>query len=100
MVYEVVDRFPNKEKFVLSSQILRAAISITSNIAEGFGRFNGKEKVQFYYIGQASLVEVQNQLIIAKDLGYITPKSYDKLIEQSIFVHKLITGLIKSVKRN
>jgi four helix bundle protein len=97
-IYDIVRRFPSKEQFVLSSQILRAAISITSNIAEGFGRFNRKEKIQFYYMGQASLVELQNQLIIAKDVGYITLEIFSTLWNQSIFVHKLITGLIKSIK--
>ena len=97
-IYKIVQKFPNKEQFILTNQILRAAISITSNIAEGFGRFNKKEKIQFYYMGQASLVELQNQLIIARDVNYITFKEFDILWDQSVSVHKLITGLIKSIK--
>jgi len=97
-IYKIVEDFPAKEKFVLSSQILRAAISITSNIAEGFGRRGSKEKIQFYYVAQASLVEVQNQLIIAKDVGYLKKFKFDGLWQQTIVIHKLIGGLIRSIK--
>lgn len=97
-IYKVTERFPKKEQFILTSQVLRAAISVTSNIAEGFGRYSPKEKIQFYYTGQASLVELQNQLIIAKDVGYISKNSFDSLLQQTEIVHKLITGLIKSIR--
>jgi four helix bundle protein len=97
-VYGLVDKFPDKEKFVLSSQILRAAISITSNIAEGYGRNSYKEKVQFYYISRGSLIEMQNQLLLAKDLKYIKTDDFQVLAEQSVEVLKLINGLIRSSK--
>lgn len=97
-IYKVVKSFPKDEKFILTSQILRAVISITSNIAEGFARHGIKDKVHFYNIAQASLVEVQNQIIIAKDLEYISPQEFDVLWNESVIVHKLITGLTKSIK--
>lgn len=98
IIYRLVEKFPKKEQFVLSSQLIRAVISVTNNIAEGFGRYGIKEKIQFYYMAQASLVEVQNQLLIAKDIGYIKASEFRKVWEQSIIVHKLISGLIKSLK--
>jgi four helix bundle protein len=80
------------------SQLRRALISITSNIAEGFGRRSLKEKVQFYYIAAGSLTEVQNQLLIAKDLGYITTEEFKEAANLSVEVAKLLNGLISKSK--
>ena len=98
LAYKFVNEFPNKEKFILSPQILRAAISITSNIAEGFGRRGEKEKVQFYFVARASLIEFQNQLIIARDVGYLSKKVFNEIWEQSVVVHKMQNALIKSIR--
>lgn len=97
-IYQAVKKFPEKEQFILTSQLLRAVISITSNIAEGFGRHGIKEKIQFYYLAQSSLTEVQNQLLIARDVGYLSESKFKSVWEQTIVVHKLIGGLIKSLK--
>lgn len=59
-IYKVTKNFPREEIFGLFSQIKRSAVSITSNIAEGFGRFSKKEQIQFYYISIGSLTEIQN----------------------------------------
>jgi four helix bundle protein len=61
MIYGATKTFPREEIFSLTSQVRRAAISITSNIAEGFGRQGYKEKIQFYYFAQGSLIELKNQ---------------------------------------
>ena len=98
-LYGQTRKFPKSETFILTSQILRATISVTSNLAEGFARKSLKEKIQFYYMSQASLVEVQNQLLIAKDVGYLGDVEYQKIWGQTVVVHKLITGLIKSLRR-
>lgn len=98
MVYKVIDQFPRREMFCLTSQIIRAVTSITHNIAEGYGRQHGKEKVQFFYQSRGSLIELQDQLIIAKDLQYITDSQYTTLNDQTINVHKLLNGIIKSTK--
>ncbi|PIP52921.1 four helix bundle protein [Candidatus Beckwithbacteria bacterium CG23_combo_of_CG06-09_8_20_14_all_34_8] len=96
-VYKIVENFPKKEIFILTSQLLRAVISVSSNIAEGFSRISQKEKIQFYSISLGSLTEVQNHLLIAKDLGYINVSQFNSLADQAILIHKLINGLIKSV---
>jgi four helix bundle protein len=77
----------------------RAVISITSNIAEGFSRSHSKEKIQFYFMALGSLVEVQNQLLIARDLDYIAKEKFNIVAQQTIIVSKLVNGLIKSLKK-
>ena len=76
----------------------RAATSITSNIAEGFSRRGQKEKTQFYSMALGSLTELQNQIFIAKDVGYIDDVIAKDLNMQSVTVHKLLNGLIKATK--
>jgi len=76
----------------------RCAVSITSNIAEGFSRQSYKEKLYFYSIALGSVTELQNQLLIARDVGYIVKERFQEMAEQSVKVHKIINGLIKSSK--
>lgn len=99
-IYEITDSFPEKEKFSLVDQMRRCGISISSNIAEGFSRQGRKEKIQFYYTSKGSLTELQNQLLLAKDLKYITKEKFEDVAEQTVVTSKLITGLIKSVKKS
>lgn len=94
-VYALVRKFPKEETFILVSQICRAVISITSNIAEGFSRQSYKEKVQFYSTALGSLTEVQNQLLIARDLGYISLTDFSRVAKHTVVIHKLLNGLIK-----
>ena len=98
MIYEETKSFPHEEIFGLVSQIRRCAVSITSNIAEGFSRQSYKEKVQFYSMAQGSVTELQNQLLIARDVGFLAKEKFQKLALQSITVHKITNGLIKSSK--
>lgn len=98
MVYKATDKFPKKETFSLTDQMRRSAVSVTSNVAEGFSRRGRKEKIQFYSMAQGSLTELQNQILVARDVGYLSGGIFNKLQEQSITVHKLITGLIKGAR--
>ncbi len=95
-IYKITSTFPRNESFSLIDQMRRAAVSITSNIAEGFSRRTKKDKDQFYYISLGSLTEIQNQLIIARDLQYLPHEKFINIGEQSTIVHKLVNGLIKS----
>lgn len=95
-VYKVTQHFPSHEQFALTNQLTRAAVSITSNIAEGFGRNSEKDKVQFYGIAKGSLLEVRSQLCIAKDLGYITGEQFEELERDAMEVVRLIAGLVRS----
>ena len=98
IIYKITKSFPDEERFSLTNQLQRAMVSVTSNIAEGFSRNGKKEKVQFYYMALGSLTEVQNQLLIAKDLSYIYEKEFYRIAEQTVLVSKLLNGLIKSAK--
>ena len=98
LIYKKTSDFPKREMYSLSDQMRRAAISITSNIAEGFGRQSYKEKVQFYYQAQGSLIELKNQLIIARDVFYLSIEDYEILRSQSNLAHQLLQGLIQKSK--
>jgi four helix bundle protein len=76
----------------------RAASSVTSNIAEGFGRQGYKEKLQFYYLAQGSLTELKNQLFIAHDVGYLKNANFQMLIEEANQTHRLLQGLLTKTK--
>lgn len=95
MIYEITKNFPKEELFGLVSQMRRCAVSITSNIAEGFGRRSYKEKIQFYLIARGSLIELQNQLLVAKDVKFLNEKDFKEIANQSVEAHKILNGLIK-----
>jgi len=97
-IYKITENFPKSEVFGLTNQMRRAAVSITSNIAEGFSRRTAKEKIQFYRTSLGSLTEIQNQLIVSKDLKYITNDLYEAIDQKTTKIHKLINGLVKSSK--
>lgn len=97
-IYQETKIFPKTEIFGLTSQLRRAAVSVTSNLAEGFGRKSQKEKMQFYRIALASLIETQNQILIAKDVHYIQKDAFDGLAKQTVTVAKLINGLLRSIQ--
>ena len=92
-IYRITKDFPSEEKYSLVDQMKRCSVSITSHIAEGFSRQGDKEKLQFYFTTKGSLTELENQLIIANDIGYIKKQTFDKLIAQIEISGKLLTGL-------
>lgn len=98
-IYRVTQQLPDKEKFGLISQLERASVSVTSNIAEGFGRSHNTEKSQFFAIASGSLSEVENQLIIARDVGYISVNKFNQLYDQAIEAHKVLNGLRRANKK-
>lgn len=98
-IYKLTESFPHKETYSLTDQMRRSVTSISSNIAEGFSRQSRKEKLQFYYTAKGSLTELQNHLLIAKDVGYLAKEIFNTTAEKTIEVSKLLNGLIKSIKR-
>jgi len=98
LIYKYTKKFPSEERFGLTSQLRRAFVSITSNIAEGFSRNTYKDKLNFYCVAQGSNTELQDQITIAFDVGYLNQKEYEIIESKSIDVHKIISGLIKSTK--
>jgi four helix bundle protein len=98
-LYKATELFPKTEQFGLISQMRRAAVSVTSNIAEGFGRRSTKEKQQFFFVAVGSLYELQNQLLIVRDLSFIDLSLYNQLEAQLLESRRLIFGLIQSADR-
>lgn len=98
-IYRETKSFPKEEQFGLTSQLRRASVSITSNIADGFGRLSYQEKLRFYYISLGSLTEVQNQLTIARDVGYVPAPTFQLLSAQGILIHKMLNAFITSTRR-
>ncbi|MEK7207981.1 MAG: four helix bundle protein [Patescibacteria group bacterium] len=98
MVYQGTRAFPKEELFGIVNQMRRAAVSVASNIAEGFCRASLKEKIQFYTMALGSLSELQSQLLLSKDVGFLPTKQWSEFEEQTILVSKLLNGLIKSLR--
>ncbi len=94
-VYLLTRKFPKDEVYGLMSQMRRCAVSIPSNIAEGYGRQFKKETIQFLHIARGSLFELETQLFIASDLSYIDEECLEKLLMQLDDCKKLLNGLIK-----
>ena len=99
-IYTMINNFPAKEKYSLTSQITRAAVSIMSNIAEGFARESNKEFIRFLIMARGSTAEVQSDLFIALDLKYIDQKEFRNIYYQVENLGKQINGLIKYLKAN
>ncbi len=96
-VYTMTKTLPESERFGLVSQSQRAAVSVTSNIAEGFGCRGEKEKVQFYYIAHGSLTELHNQLLIMRDTDLIKENVFADTLSILETTNKLLLGLIRSI---
>lgn len=97
-IYKMTESFPDNEKFGLISQIRRSAVSIPSNISEGAARSSKKEFMQFLSIAQGSTSELETQLIISSNLGYL--KNEDMcLLDELDEISRMIIGLIKSLKK-
>ncbi|MBI4363474.1 MAG: four helix bundle protein, partial [Candidatus Doudnabacteria bacterium] len=99
-LYGITNQFPHEEQFGLSGQLRRAVVSITSNIAEGFRRQSNREKIQFYSLSLGSLSEVESQIIIARDIKYISEDEYNNIDVQIKTVFRLLNAFIRSTKDN
>ena len=99
-IYVLTKKFPKEELYGLTSQIRRAVVSITSNIAEGFDRRSDKELSNFLSIARASTAEVQNDLYIALDLKYISQIEFNQLYQEAKKIAQQINGLMSYLKSN
>jgi four helix bundle protein len=98
-VYKITKNFPKDELYGIISQLRRAVSSITANIAEGFARYHFKDKTRFYYQSRGSSAEVQNFLMLARDLEYISAKDCEELVLKAKEATQLINGLIRSIEK-
>ncbi|WP_317048046.1 four helix bundle protein [Flavobacterium sp. HTF] len=99
MIYQLVKSFPKEELFALTSQLKRASVSIPSNIAEGYGRNTDKSFSHFLNISRGSLFEIETQLLIANDLGFVTNQTlYEEILNQIEEESKMINAFSKTLK--
>jgi len=97
LIYMATRDFPSEERFGLTAQLRRCAVSIPSNIAEGAGRGTRKEYIHFLHIARGSLCEIETQVTLAKDLGYL--EDINAIESQTSRVFQLICGLISSLEK-
>jgi four helix bundle protein len=94
-IYKMSKSFPRNEIYGLSSQMRRCAVSIPSNIAEGYGRNSTSDYVRFLHIAEASLYEMQTQLEISLNLQYLKKNDFDRLYESSREIERMLSSLTK-----
>lgn len=99
LVYKQTKLFPKDELFGLTSQLRRAVVSIPANIVEGYARSSRKEFLQFLFISQGSLAEVEYYLLLSHELGYLTKDAFEELEAKRKPVGNLLHGLIASLFR-
>jgi four helix bundle protein len=99
IVYEKSKKFPREERFGLTQQIRRSAVSIPSNIAEGSGHMSEKEFKYFLSIANGSCCELETQIIIANKNNYLESKSYDMIIQIISEIQRMIFGLLEKQRK-
>jgi four helix bundle protein len=98
-IYRMTKSFPKEEKYGLTSQIRRSAVSIPSNIAEGYGRRTTGEYIQALYVAYGSQCELETQVLLAGDLGFIKHENLEILNEDLGDVERMLKGLIRSLEK-
>jgi len=98
-IYKTSKDFPTEEKYGLTSQITRAAVSIPSNIAEGSSRHSEKDYFRFLEIALGSAFELETQLIIVEKLEFLNSSELSKLIDETKSIQKMLSGLMSKLKR-
>lgn len=96
-LYRATNRFPEEEKYGITSQIRRAAVSVPSNIAEGHGRCSDKELIRFSYIALGLAAEIETLLIISFELEFLDKMRFEELNGRNTAIIKMLSGLIRSV---
>ncbi|MEI8232824.1 MAG: four helix bundle protein [bacterium] len=97
-IYKCTDSFPKKEQFSLTDQMRRASISVGSNIAEGFSRLSIPDKIHFFAMAKGSLTELENQIYIARDVGYLKYEAVSRLGDLILDEGRLLTAIMKSTR--
>ena len=97
-IYKITKGFPDEEKYGLTSQLRRAAVSVPSNISEGYGRKTTPEYIQFLYIAYGSVCEIETQILLSGDLGYISNGRLEMLKEGIREVERMLKASIRSLE--
>jgi len=98
-IYQVAQRFPPDERFGLTNQLRRASVSVPSNLAEGHARFGAGEFARFISIAMGSVAEIETQILLSADLGYLEADFRKELLDELETIGKMLRGLAKSIAR-
>jgi four helix bundle protein len=98
-IYQVTQKFPSDERFGLTNQLRRASVSVPSNLAEGHARFGPGEFSRFISIAMGSVAEIETQILLSTDLGYLTSELSREILEDSETIGKMLRGLAKSISK-
>ena len=98
-IYQVTQKFPNEERFGLTSQLRRAAVSVPSNLAEGHARFGAGEFSRFLSIAMGTVAELETQILLSQELGYIKEALTLELLAELDAIGKMLRGLAKSIEK-
>jgi four helix bundle protein len=98
VIYQTTKKFPKDEVFGLVSQMRRCAVSIPSNIAEGYGRRSTNDYLRLLQIAMGSVYEIQTLLEISRNLEYVSPSRFGEVYELSREIERMLSGLIKKVR--
>ncbi|MDD2710512.1 MAG: four helix bundle protein [Verrucomicrobiae bacterium] len=97
-IYRMTGMFPKEEIYGITSQMRRCAVSIPSNIAEGYGRHSRDDYLRFLQMAMSSLFEIQTQMEIAMNLKYVEKNQFDEVYQSSREIERILAGLIQSVR--
>ena len=97
-IYRITAKFPNEERYGLTSQIRRSAVSIPSNIAEGYGRKTTADYIRMLYISYGSVCELETQILLAGDLGFIEKGELGTIKKDIAEIERMLKALIKSLE--
>lgn len=100
LMYRITRQFPEAEKFGLTGQLRRAAVSVVSNIAEGYNRGSRRDYVRFFLVTSGSLAELDTQLMLARDLEYGSRERVDEALQLAAEVERMLKALIRSLRRD
>lgn len=98
LIYSITKKFPKEELYSITSQLRRAASSVSANIAEGFGRDSNKDKAHFYHIARGSLLETKNFIYLSAKLGYMSQEDVTRCIDSADSINNQITAILKYFK--
>ena len=100
IIYKLLEKFPKEEKYRIIDQLVRAVVSIPTNISEGFGRYTNKDYIHFLIIASGSLSEVETQIIISQALNFVNEMEFENTINEINEIRAQLFGLIKYVNKN
>ena len=100
LIYRISKHFPDDERFGLTSQLRRAAVSVEANIAEGYRKISRADKLRFLNIAQGSLEECRDYHVLAKDLGYINDEEYEQIRVSLLMASKFLNAYCEGIRNN